>query len=113
MSDKLLSQPPGTPESCFSARSLLPRIHPPIAGIVAVRNALDRASPISAVGAMSFSTVAGPNLDQHPTFDPGSSLLWELSRLKVAQGGRRPTAVLKDIAPSAVMCPELASSWQL
>ena len=52
---------------------------------------------------MSFSTVDGPNLGQHPTFDPGSSLLWELSTLKVAQGGRRPTAVLKDIAPTALM----------
>ncbi len=59
---------------------------------------------------MSFSTVAGPNLGQHPTFDPGSSLLWELSRLKVAQGGRRPTAVLNDIAPSAVMCGLVAES---
>jgi hypothetical protein len=53
---------------------------------------------------MSFSTVAGPNLGQHPTFDPGSSLLWELNTLKVAQGGRRPTAVLNAIGPSAVMC---------
>ena len=52
---------------------------------------------------MSFSTVAGPNLGQHPTFDPGSSLLWELSTLKVAQGGRRPTAVLNAIGPTALM----------
>ena len=58
---------------------------------------------ISGVGAMSFSTVARPNLGQHPTFDPGSSLLWESSTLKVAQGGRRPTAVLNAIGPSGVL----------
>ena len=60
--------------------------------------------PITALGAMSFSTVAGPNLGQRPTFDPRSSLLWELSTLKVTQGGRRPTAVLNAIGPCAVMC---------
>ena len=48
---------------------------------------------------MSFNTVAGPNLGQRPTFDPGSSLLWELSALKVAQGGRHPTAVLNAAGP--------------
>ncbi len=58
---------------------------------------------ITALGAMSFSTVDGPNLGQHPTFAPGSSLLWELSTLKVAQGGRRPTAVLNAIGPTALM----------
>ena len=57
---------------------------------------------------MSFSTVAGPNLGQRPTFDPESSLLWELSPLKVAQGGRRPTAVLNAIGLSAVMCGSVA-----
>jgi hypothetical protein len=52
---------------------------------------------------MSFSTVAGPNLGQRPTFDPRSSILWELSTLKVTQGDRRPTAVLNAIGPCAVM----------
>jgi hypothetical protein len=55
------------------------------------------------VGAMSFSTVTGPNLGQRPTFDPRSSILWELSTLKVTQGGRRPTAVLNAIGPTAHM----------
>jgi hypothetical protein len=54
---------------------------------------------ITALRAMSFSTVAGPNLGQRPTFDPESSLLWELSVLKVAQGGRRPHRCTKRHSP--------------
>ena len=52
---------------------------------------------------MSFSTVDDPNLGQHPTFDPGASLLWESSTLKVAQGGRCPTAVINAIGRTALM----------
>jgi len=44
-----------------------------------------------------FGTVTPPNVDQHPTFDPESSLLWESSALAVAQSARRPTAVPKWI----------------
>jgi hypothetical protein len=70
--------------------------------------------PKCAVRAMSFSTVAGPNLGQRPTFDPRSSLLWELSTLKVTQGDRRPTAVLNAMGPCAVMGGSVSiTRWSL
>jgi len=72
-----------------------------------------RPTNIMPVWAMSFSTVAGPNLGQRPTFDPRSSLLWELSTLKVTQGGRRPTAVLNAIGPMPVMGGSVSSSTVL
>ncbi len=44
-----------------------------------------------------FGTVAPPNMGQRPTFDPESSILWDLGMLALALGAWRPTTVPKWI----------------
>ncbi len=59
--------------------------------------------PITGKRGIHFGTVAPPNMGQHPTFDPESSILWDLGMLTVVPGAWRPATVPKWIPLSGNM----------